>query len=516
MKAEVTVLQGEREGETFKLLSNQRLVFGRDISCDVQLLDEGVSRKHFIIEGKGNSFMLVDQNSTNGTYINNSRVMTKILRSSDVIRSGDVHFSFKYVGTESDLTLGQVKFDSSDKLTTAISKKFDIKALGKNVVDPKSPAAKYFTALKVLYQVGDILHSENELTNLFNTIMDLTLKVVPADRAYLIMYNKYDDSYDPVVARRNDVENAQESEMKLSKTVLHKCISTGQAILSSDITRDDRFQDGQSVVLQDIHSVICVPVQTQAETFGAIYVDSVGSEGRKFFMEFDLELVAAIGRQAGVAIQRAQLFENLEDLFYGTIRALVATIEAKDKYTHGHSERVTEFALILGQEIGLSPKKLDNIRLASMLHDIGKIAVPERILHKPSRLSDAEFLLIKNHPVHGAEILKNIANIDEVIDGVLHHHEKWNGSGYPDGLAGEEIPLHARILTIADAFDAMTSSRPYRRNFTLQEVIDEFERCADDHFDGNLSRIFVKLVKEGKISPHSRRDVHDAQESQQQ
>ncbi len=505
MKAEITILQGEREGETFKIQSNQRLVFGRDISCDVQLLDEGVSRKHFNIEGKGTSFMLVDQNSTNGTYINNSRVMTKILRSGDLIRSGDVHFSFKYVGTESDLTLGQVKFDSSDRLTTAISKKFDIKALGKNVVDPKSPAAKYFTSLKVLYQVADILHSENELISLFNTIMDLTLKVVPADRAYLVMYRPEDDSYDPVVVRRHDVEN-QKEEMKLSKTVLNQCIGTGQAILSSDITRDDRFQDGQSVVLQDIHSVICVPVQTQTQTLGAIYIDSIGSEGRKFFTEFDLELVAAIGRQAGVAIQRAQLYENLEDLFYGTIRALVATIEAKDKYTHGHSERVTEFAIILAEAVGLSPKSVDNIRLSSLLHDIGKIAVPERILNKPSRLSDAEFLLIKNHPVHGAEILKNITNIDTVIDGVLHHHEKWDGTGYPDGLAGEEIPLHARILSIADAFDAMTSSRPYRKNFTIQEVVNEFERCSDDHFDKKLTKIFLKLIKDGKVMPHSRRD----------
>ncbi len=501
MKAEITVLRGEREGEVFTIQTNQKLLFGRDISCDVQLLDEGVSRKHFIIEGKGNSFLIIDQNSTNGTYVNGSRTMTKILRTGDIVRAGDCHFGFRYIGASHTYALGRVQFDSSKKFTTAVSKKFDIKALGRDVIDPKSPAAKYFNALKVLYQVSDIMHSEENLKTLFNTIMDLTLQVVHADRAYLVMYHPEDQSYEAVVIRRKDTDEA-DAEMTLSKTVLNECIQKGEAILSADVSQDDRFQKGKSVLMQDIHSVIVVPLQTHDQTLGVIYLDNIGEGGKPIFNEFDLELVAAIGIQAGIAIQRAQLYENLEELFYGTIRALVATIEAKDKYTHGHSERVTEFAMLLAEEIGLSAKELDTIKLTALLHDIGKIAVPERILNKPSRLSDAEFLLIKNHPVHGAEILRNIANFDEVIEGVLHHHEKWNGTGYPDGLAGEDIPFNARLLAIADAFDAMTSSRPYRRNFTLEEAAAEFERCADDHFDGQLVKPFLKLLKNGKIKPY--------------
>lgn len=501
MKAEITVLQGRRRGEVFSIQTNQKLLFGRDLSCDVQLYDEGVSRRHFVIEGKGNSFLIFDLNSANGTHVNSARTTTKILRSGDVLRAGNCCFSFHYVDAVTRAPLSHVTIsEGALSAPPAVSIPFSIKSLGADA-EPGTDAARYLNSLKALYEIGNAIHAQEDLGSLFNTIMEQALSVVPADRAYLVMYHPEDDGFETVVVRRQDTAT-KESELTLSRTVLYECVKKGNSVLSSDLSADDRFKNGKSIVLQDIRSVICVPVATPDSTIGAIYLDNLGTDNNHIFTEYELQLLSAIGRQAGIAIHRAKLFEDIEELFYGTIRALVATIEAKDRYTHGHSERVTEFAMAIAESMGLSPDELDMVRLAGILHDIGKIAVPERVLNKPSRLSEAEFLLIKNHPVHGAEILKHISNIDPVIDGVLHHHEKWNGTGYPDGLAGEEIPLVARILAVADAFDAMTSSRPYRSNFGIEQVIREFERCADDHFDGNIVKHFVRLLKDGTIKPH--------------
>ena len=504
MKAEVTVLQGRRTGEHFPVQTNQKLLFGRDINCDVQLFDEGVSRRHFTVEGKGNSFLLVDVGSSNGTFVNGQRTSTKILRNGDVVRAGDCHFRFNYVGSQVE-TNPSVKIDESvGTFTPAVSKKFDIDSLGVGI-GADGEAKPFLDALKALYRIGETIHAEDDLDTLFNTIMDLTLQVVHADRGYIVMYHPEDGSFDAVVVRRNDdTPEAADETLTLSRTVLNEAVRKGHAVLSDDTARDDRFKAGKSIIMQGIRSVVCVPLSSRDEVIGAIYLDNLGGPDgeERVFSEHDLELVAAIGKQAGIAIQRAKLFEDLEDLFYGTIKALVATVEAKDKYTHGHSERVTKFAMAIAEDMRLSPEMLDTIRLGALLHDIGKIAVPERILNKPSRLTEAEFTIIKNHPVTGYEILQHIAGIEPVLMAVRHHHEKMNGTGYPDGLAGEDIPLQARVVAVADAFDAMTSSRPYRRNFSIDEVIEEFERCAGDHFDPIATEHFIKLLKSGKIRPH--------------
>ncbi|MCA8911073.1 MAG: HD-GYP domain-containing protein, partial [Planctomycetes bacterium] len=188
-------------------------------------------------------------------------------------------------------------------------------------------------------------------------------------------------------------------------------------------------------------------------------------------------------------------------LFYSCVRALVSSIEAKDQYTHGHSERVTAFAVTLAEEMALDAETLDNVRLGALLHDVGKIGVAEKILTKPSRLTPDEVKVIRQHPVRGGEILSHIGNIPGVIAAVKHHHEMYNGLGYPDGLVGEEIPQTARIVALADAFDAMTSNRSYRRNFDVDEAIAEFTRCSGDQFDPEVCEVMIKLLRDGRIIP---------------
>ncbi|MBI4567910.1 MAG: HD-GYP domain-containing protein, partial [Planctomycetes bacterium] len=211
--------------------------------------------------------------------------------------------------------------------------------------------------------------------------------------------------------------------------------------------------------------------------------------------------LTAIARQAGAARDRGRLHAKLAKLFQDGVNTLVATIEAKASYTHGHSERVTEVAVKIAQEMAMDAAYTEKIRLSALLHDIGKIGVSEKILRKPARLTDEEFAQIKKHPVIGADIVENIESLQEEALGVRYHHEKWNGTGYPEGLKGEEIPLIARIICVSDSFDAMTSNRPYRKNFDIEEVIREFERCAQVQFDARVVDAFIRLVKRGDVKP---------------
>jgi len=186
-------------------------------------------------------------------------------------------------------------------------------------------------------------------------------------------------------------------------------------------------------------------------------------------------------------------FVNIQRHYLETVRSLVAAIDAKDSYTKSHQERVVMFAMLLGAELGLSAGEIDVLRQAAVLHDIGKIGVPEQILRKPEHLISEEFDIIRQHPVIGAEIISPVRFLSEVVQIVLHHHERFDGTGYPDGLKGAEIPLGARILAVADAVDAMLSDRPYARARTVAEVREELRRCSGTQFDPQLVKIALKI-----------------------
>ncbi|HEV3484075.1 MAG TPA: HD domain-containing phosphohydrolase, partial [Vicinamibacterales bacterium] len=261
------------------------------------------------------------------------------------------------------------------------------------------------------------------------------------------------------------------------------------------------FSDGQSVAAQHVRSVMCVPLRTTDEILGALYVDSLSGAGR--FNEADLELLAAIGNQAGVALHRVRLMGELERLLIDTIRAIAATIDAKDGYTHRHSERVAALARRIAEEMGLSVREQETAELSALLHDVGKIAVPDSILNKPERLTTTEFEEMKKHPLHGARILANIqsASVKAVLPGVQYHHEKWDGTGYPEGLAGEKIPLLGRLLGVADFIDALTSARAYRTAMPLDEVVALVAKGAGTHFDPQIAEAVVRLHQRGALLP---------------
>lgn len=200
---------------------------------------------------------------------------------------------------------------------------------------------------------------------------------------------------------------------------------------------------------------------------------------------------------APVAKGTPELFaeEIYPDILIESLRSITSSLEEKDSYTHGHSIRVAEYAVLLGQEIGLSEVEIREVELSALLHDIGKIGIPDSVLLKPARLTRAEFEIMKSHPVRSARILEKISALRPLIPGIKHHHERFDGLGYPEGLAGDAIPLYARIILIADTYDAMTSTRPYRLALDKEIAFAELDKCAGTQFDPVLVNAFVKALR---------------------
>jgi HD-GYP domain-containing protein (c-di-GMP phosphodiesterase class II) len=207
----------------------------------------------------------------------------------------------------------------------------------------------------------------------------------------------------------------------------------------------------------------------------------------------DIKLVTAAASHIEIFLENAGLYEDLNAMFLGTLESLTASIDAKDKYTCGHSRRVAMLTRQLAAASGCDANTLHRMHIAGLVHDVGKIGVPERVLVKPGNLDEEEFDWIRRHPEIGHRILRDIPHFDDVLAGVQFHHERWDGGGYPAGIAGTEIPLVARMIAIADAFDAMTSSRTYREGMSRERVLAELKQCAGSQFDPTLVPIFLSL-----------------------
>ena len=191
----------------------------------------------------------------------------------------------------------------------------------------------------------------------------------------------------------------------------------------------------------------------------------------------------------------------IQEVTLQSITAIANTIDAKDEYTKGHSQRVAEYTYAIARELGLSEKEAADIRYVALLHDIGKIAIPDSILNKAGRLTNDEFAIMKSHSEEGAKILKDIQLLPELDVGAKYHHERYDGTGYPSGLKGDEIPFTARIICVADSYDAMSSNRVYRPRLSDDDILKELERCMGTQFDPEVTAAFIHLLKEGKVKP---------------
>jgi response regulator RpfG family c-di-GMP phosphodiesterase len=213
----------------------------------------------------------------------------------------------------------------------------------------------------------------------------------------------------------------------------------------------------------------------------------------EIFRRSELRLLNSMAEQIAVVITNSDLYRDLERFVINMVKSLVYAIEAKDDYTRGHSERVCRYSLLMADRMGLNEERKKVLQWSSILHDSGKIGIPESILNKPWRLEDEEYQIVKNHPIKGHTILEPLEQLASSLPGMLHHHERYDGKGYPGGLKGKEIPLEARIIAVADTFDAMTSNRAYRPGKSPAEALEEMEKVAGSQLDPELVQVFKEV-----------------------
>ncbi len=494
-------LVNRSDGHVIALPEGACLTIGRVPQCEIHVQDQSVSRRHCTVEAAGSEVIVTDLQSANGTFVNERAIESAKLQPGDMLRVGTALFECRLAGAPEAPGDRAVLGGDDSTIETVIRKRIEPTQL-EWLEAPEVPSRELELLrraqrhLTTLHHVAEQLAGAHEVRALCDLVLRAVLDVTGADRGALLLRRGDDDHGVELVASHAQKGDAA---FTVSRTLVADVFSKGISTFAHDAVTDRRFREGQSVVMQHVRSVMCVPLRTSGEILGALYVDSLSGPGR--FSEADLELLAAVGNQAGIALHRVRLLGELERLFLDTIRAIAATIDAKDGYTHRHSERVAAFARRIAAEIGLAEDRQEAVEWAALLHDLGKIAVPDSILNSRDRLSPDEYEAMKQHPAHGARILANIQSrpVAEFLPGVRSHHEKWDGTGYPDGLNGEAIPLLGRLIGVADFLDALTSSRSYRAAVSMDEAVKMVEEGAGTHFDPNIVRAVLALHERGEI-----------------
>ncbi|MCX7720447.1 MAG: transporter substrate-binding domain-containing protein [Dictyoglomus thermophilum] len=240
---------------------------------------------------------------------------------------------------------------------------------------------------------------------------------------------------------------------------------------------------------------LIVPLKLDGNIWGYFCLD-ISKESKESFDELDISLVEQFTNIISVFYGFRNYLKEREIYLTNLITVLIKTLEYYDRYTQGHSERVARYAVKIAERIGLDKERIKKIYWASLVHDIGKIYIPQTLLNKNGKFTEDEYEFVKIHPVKSEEILSQVEELKELARIVRHHHERWDGKGYPDGLSAEEIPLESRIIAVADAFEAMTAERPYKRALTLEEAIEEIERNKGTQFDPRLAEVMIEIIKE--------------------
>jgi PAS domain S-box-containing protein/putative nucleotidyltransferase with HDIG domain len=343
--------------------------------------------------------------------------------------------------------------------------------------------------IKAMGQLDREILSTIDRSEILKSAAVLTSRLIPCDRVAVLLRNGSTYS----VVTEWGAGRFMEVKYDISRSHFN-IIESRQASLSiPDLSKDNvdctYHKDQRSI---GIKSSFVVPLINKGEVMGTL---DIGSLEYGKLTSSHLSTAEKIAAQITVALENARLYEDLEHLLVNTITSLAHTIDAKSPWTKGHSERVTGFAVEIAKEMGLKEKDINHIKLCGILHDIGKIGTYDVVLDKPGKLTDEEFALVKKHPEKGAEILAPIKQLKDIVPGILYHHERYDGKGYPFGIKGDDIPLCASILSVADSFDSMTADRPYRKSPGIEYAIAELKRCSGSQFNPRIVEVFLSVLK---------------------
>lgn len=369
----------------------------------------------------------------------------------------------------------------------------DLRLLLKQIVEQEQELARLYAVV----EVGQVINSSRDLTTVLNEVMDTIISLAGAERGFLMLANQ-DGELEIRVARKIARESLEAEEFKISSTIARRVAQNGNPVLTTNAQEDPRFIDQRSILLYNLRSIMCVPLKVKGKITGLIYVDNRVRSGA--FTSKDLQILIAFANLAAVAIDNARLFNDLQrsnfelaQAYDITLEGWARALELRDQETEGHTRRVTELTVRLAKALGFEQEELDHIRRGALLHDIGKMGIPDRILLKPEKLSDGEQAIMQKHPIYAYNMLYPIEKLRPALDIPYCHHEKWDGTGYPRGLKGKEIPLPARIFAVVDVWDALRSDRPYRQAWPPEKVRAYLRSQAGIHFDPSVVEAFLEL-----------------------
>jgi putative nucleotidyltransferase with HDIG domain len=351
--------------------------------------------------------------------------------------------------------------------------------------------------MEALAGVGSVINSSLGLKRVLDEVMDTMIVLMKAERGFLMLKDEKGD-FRVQIARDTEHHDLTEDVFAISKSIVRQVLDEGEAILTTNAREDPRFEQQASVAAYHLLSILCAPLKVKDDLIGVIYVDNRAHSG--IFTNDELSLISTFANQAAVAIDNARLFdglqasnEELQEAYHATLEGWVRALDLRDKETEGHTKRVTALTEKLARKMGLDETSLVHIQRGALLHDIGKMAIPDGILLKPAALSPEERTLIQKHPVYAYEMLSPIRFLNPALDIPYCHHEKWDGSGYPRGLSREDIPLAARIFAVVDVWDALVSDRPYRKGLQPADVKQKIREDAGSHFDPHVVDAFLDL-----------------------
>ena len=348
-----------------------------------------------------------------------------------------------------------------------------------------------------LLDIWEKLNASLELEYILTNAMTYLEQVIGAERSSVWELDERKGVLSFRVVRGEDREQVREIQLKVGEGVVGHTAATGEPVMIEDVEKSDLWSVR---VDQKTHfrtrSILSVPLLFREKVVGVVQL--INKTGGRFFDDRDLQCAHMMAIPIATALVNARLFRDLEQTFMETALALADAIEKRDRYTAGHTRRVTRYSLMIADRIGIDSAERKWLALSGILHDIGKIGIRDKILNKDGPLANDEFENMKQHTILGAEIVEKVSSLEKVIDGILYHHEKLDGTGYPHGLKGDKIPLFARIIAVADTYDAMTTDRPYRKGMSSETALQELERNKGTQFDPVIVDAFLVAMMENE------------------
>ncbi|MDR1533842.1 MAG: HD domain-containing protein [Planctomycetota bacterium] len=531
MGFELMVAKGAQAGRRYSVPDNSLITVGSGRGADILFELPGLASLHCGIECCNGSLFIWDMGSDAGTKVNGETLTGQFqLEAGDNIQAGQMHLLVIPSGSGPPISLGaeEVKTvvakaapeegrregdEDTVDLRTAPGPGFSIQNFddgrplstrsldlntwgGDGELTPEMIRLR--DHLQGIFILTNRLQRQFQLSGVIEAATKTIFDVVQAENAAMILVDGAKGELGVPCCLSRSGGGVRRA---FSQSVVREALGKGVIVFTNNAGSDDRFLE-TSILTNDISCVICVPIESNGKIIGAFYVDRRGIGAGGGFTDLELAVMSSLSHQAGIAIERSRLVDDLRLLFIGTIHAIIRALEARDAYTRGHSERVAIYSLAMADKLRWTQDRRDLVELSALLHDVGKVGISESILNKAGRLTDEEFAIVKTHPGVGSDILAQLPNlhrlvsVDEMIDVVRHHHEWINGRGYPDSLRGAEIPIQSRLIAIADSYDAICTNRPYRKG-TPEEALDIMRGELGSHFDRELFPMFEELIRRG-------------------